>query len=104
MNDYISKLYQMEGEATNDLVDLFGKYNVSEVSLPIDADEPLVLLYLNCRGGADYITIEKVSIADNGRLILTSDEEDDYPINYFTDGSIFYVLAAVEAELNKQEK
>lgn len=103
MNDYISKLYQMEGKATNDLIDLFGKYNVSEVSLPIDDDAPLVLLYL-INGGADNITIEKVSFADNGRLILTSDEGYEYLTNEFADGSIFYVLAAVEAELNKQEK
>lgn len=104
MNDYIGKLYQMEGEATRDLINLFEKYNVREVSLPTDSDESLVLLFLNNWGGADNVTIEKVSIGDNGRLLLTSDEGYEYLTNDFVDGSIFYVLCAVEAELSKQEK
>lgn len=104
MNDYIAKLYQMEGEATSDLINLFEKYNVREVSLPTDADDPLVLLFLNSRDGADNKTIEKVSLGDNGRLLLTSDEGYEYLTNDFVDGSIFYVLCAVEEELSKQEK
>lgn len=103
MTDYIAKLYQMEGEATNDLINLFKKYNVKEVSLPTDADDPLVLLFLNSRDGADNITIEKVSLSDNGRLLLTSDVGYEYLTNDFAVGSIFYVLSAVEAELSKME-